>query len=60
MSEIRTENCLGFCCPHENCRYKSKKFGSLRAVNNHLNKSHNFEFKMDIDRQSRTYLRRTS
>ena len=33
-------------CPHKDCRFKSKKFDSIEAVNMHISKTHEKNLKV--------------
>ncbi|HSA76443.1 MAG TPA: hypothetical protein VLE02_02750 [Nitrosarchaeum sp.] len=37
----------GFACPHYDCKFKSKKYDSVEAVNMHISKIHDKNLRLE-------------
>jgi len=57
MSNLKQVAELAFSCPHEKCRYKIKKYDSIKSLNMHWTKKHSSTTRLNIGNDNRVYVR---
>lgn len=53
--KIVSENAFG--CPHEDCKYKLKKFDAVKSLNMHWTKTHSKTTYLKLNLDGRVYVR---